>query len=179
MRLSRLNAVLTALGLMILATQSQAGTAPTGCDDLGAYPETPAVDFATQIQPILNGCTGCHGASGPAGLDLREGEARNNLVGVTATTNPDRLRVAPFDPEGSVLHSAVNCDNPGGPAFRMPGTTQEQRALIRDWIAQGAPAEPPAPEARAVPFMPAPVAVLLALLLALIAAGRFNRPPGA
>ncbi|NEZ05134.1 hypothetical protein G4Y73_13335 [Wenzhouxiangella sp. XN201] len=170
---------LTLLGLMLFATFIQAGTVASGCDELDAFPASPAIDFATQIQPILDGCTGCHGASGPAGLDLREGEAWSNLVGVPATTNPERLRVAPFDPQDSVLFNAVNCDNPGGPSFRMPGTTAEQRALIRDWIAQGALEEPPAPEAQAVPFMPAPIAILLALLLALMAARRFNRPPGA
>lgn len=170
---------LALFGLMLFATLLQAGTAPSGCDELDAFPPGPAIDFATQIQPILDGCTSCHGASGPAGLDLREGEAWDNLVGVTATTNPERLRVAPFNPQGSVLFSAVNCDSPGGPSFRMPGTTAEQRALIRDWIAQGALAEPPAPEAQAVPLMPAPIAILLALLLALMAARRFNRPAGA
>lgn len=175
----RAHEALALSGLMLFATLLQAGTAASGCDELDAFPPGPAIDFATQIQPILDGCTGCHGASGPAGLDLREGEAWSNLVGVTATTNPERVRVAPFDPQGSVLFSAVNCDNPGGPSFRMPGTTDEQRALIRDWIAQGALAEPLAPEAQPVPFLQIPIAVLLALLLGLIASGRINRPKGA
>jgi mono/diheme cytochrome c family protein len=131
--------------LCLAARPAGAGVGAAGCDDLEGIPETPAVDFQSQLQPIFDGCANCHGQMGPAGLDLRSGEAYGNLVGVLSTTNPARLRVDPFDPEFSALFLAVSCDSPGGPAFRMPGTTPEERALIRDWIAQGAPAEPPRP----------------------------------
>lgn len=141
-----------------------AGTSPSGCTDLNGFDEVPAVDFGSRIQPILDGCTGCHGASGPAGLDLRAGEAYANLVGVTATTNPDRQRVEPFSPDDSLLMSAINCQVTGGPAFQMPGTDPEDRAMIRDWIAQGAL---PAPAPRAVPAFSTGGAVTLMLLLLL------------
>lgn len=159
---------LIALQILILATLSDplaAGSSPSGCADLDGFDEVPAVDFESRIQPILDGCTGCHGASGSAGLDLRSGEAYANLVGVTATTNPDRQRVEPFNPDDSLLMSAINCQVTGGPAFQMPGTDPEERAVIRDWIAQGAL---PAPRPRAVPAWSATGSALLILLLLMV-----------
>lgn len=142
-----------------------AGASPSGCTDLGGFDEVPAVDFENRIQPILDGCTGCHGASGAAGLDLRAGEAYANLVGVTATTNPDRQRVEPFSPGDSLLMSAINCQVTGGPGFQMPGTDPAERAVIRDWIAQGAL---PAPAPLAVPAWSAIGSALLILLLLMV-----------
>ncbi len=142
-----------ALALAITAP-ARAGIGAAGCDDLDAIAETPGVDFQSAIQPIFdNNCTGCHGEFGPAGLDLRAGESYDELVGVISTTNTSRLRVEAFSPETSALFLAINCDSPGGPGFRMPGTNQQERALIRDWIAQGALAEAAAePEPISVPI---------------------------
>ncbi|MEE4638966.1 MAG: PQQ-dependent sugar dehydrogenase [Wenzhouxiangella sp.] len=147
---------------------------PQGCDLLDSVPATPAVDFDTQIQPLFNdlGCTGCHGEWGAAGLNLLPGASWAALVGQPATTNPDRLRVEPFRPDRSTLLHSVNCDIPGGPAFRMddpmgnPLTLADQ-ALIRDWIAQGAHPEPFAPA------IPGDV-----LLQELFPAGTFSRALG-
>lgn len=149
---------------------ASAGT-PSGCTDLDGFPSQPAVDFESMIQPILSNCAGCHGDGGPAGLDLRPGEAYANLVGVESTTNPPQARVQPFEPGDSLLLSAVNCATTGGPAFQMPGTDPAQRALIRDWIAQGA-LQRPAP--RSVPVMhPVGLGILAALItLVLFAFGR-------
>lgn len=121
----------------LLASPVSAG-APSGCADLGAFPPKPGIDFRSQVQPIFSVCSSCHGEGGSAGLDLRPGEAFGNLVGVESTTNPPQARVEPFAPEDSVLLNAVNCSSPGGPSFQMPGTDPAQRAVIRDWIAQGA-----------------------------------------
>jgi len=153
----------------VSALPAIAGT-PTGCTDLDGFPEQQAVDFESEIQPILSNCAGCHGENGSAGLDLRPGEAYENLVGVESTTNPPQPRVAPFDPADSLLLYAVNCSTTGGPSFQMPGTDPEQRVLIRDWIAQGALARP-AP--RSVPGLnPLDSGILIALLmLGLLAAG--------
>jgi hypothetical protein len=98
-------------------------------------------------------------------LDLRPGASYEQLVGVAATTNPGAVRVAPFEPDASVLLAAINCSDPGGPAFQMPGTVPAQRALVRDWIAQGAL---PRPAPRAVPVL-GPVGAGLALLLVALA----------
>jgi hypothetical protein len=128
---------------IVSALPAFAGT-PAGCTDLDGFPEQQAVDFESRIQPIFSVCAGCHGEGGSAGLDLRPGQAYDNLVGVESTTNPPQARVQPFEPGDSLLLSAVNCATTGGPSFQMPGTDPDQRALIRDWIAQGA-LERPAP----------------------------------
>lgn len=165
-----------AVALLMLAESGRAGVGATGCDDLSGIPETPAVDFDSQIQAIFDECADCHGESGPAGLDLRAGESYDNLVGVISTTNPSRLRVEPFEPESSALFLAVSCDSPGGPGFRMPGTTLQERALIRDWIAQGAPAEPAGGiEPLAVPLDARWALGSLVLLLLAIGAIRLRR----
>jgi len=147
-----------------------AGT-PAGCTDLDGIPERQAVDFESQVQPIFTNCAGCHGVDGSAGLDLRPGEAYDNLVGVESTTNPPQARVAPFDPADSLLLYAINCSTTGGPSFQMPGTDPDQRALIRDWIAQGALARP---VPRSIPGLnPIGTGILVALMmLVLLASGR-------
>lgn len=155
--------------LVALAGSGIAGTGATGCADLGSIPETPQIDFESQIQPIFDDCIGCHGQSGSANLDLRPGEAYDNLVGIDSLTNPDFLRVEPFEPETSILLTATNCETPSGPGFQMPGTDIDQRALIRDWIAQGAQPEagdPPGPIS--IPVDSPWALALLALLIALL-----------
>lgn len=114
------------------------GSPPSGCTDLDGIPPVSELDFNTEIQPLFANCTGCHGQNGSAGLDLRPGQAYANLVKVISNTNSERLRVAPFDPQQSALFLAVNCAQPGGPGFQMPGMNTLQRALVRDWINQGA-----------------------------------------
>lgn len=166
--------IVTAAAIVIaiwsaFASSAAAGT-PSGCADLDGFAPRQAVDFESRIQPIFTNCTGCHGENGSAGLDLRPGEAYANLVGIESTTNPPQARVQPFSPADSLLLSALNCDTTGGPSFQMPGTDPAQRALIRDWIAQGA-LERPAP--RSIPVMhPIGLAILAALiLLVLFASG--------
>lgn len=147
-----------------LATAGVVHAGASQCEDLSGIPAATGVDFRQDIVPIFSGCTGCHGQGGAAGLDLRPESAYANLVGVGATTNPGQLRVAPFDPDASVLLSAINCASPGGPSFQMPGTVPAERALIRDWIAEGA--QPVA--ARAIPVAhPLALGLLICAVLAL------------
>ncbi len=111
---------------------------PAGCTDLDGIAPVADVDFEPDIQPILNECTSCHGADAQGGLDLRAGHSYDNMVSVITNANPDRLRANPFKPDDSSVLLAVNCEQPGGPGFQMGSVTLEDRALIRDWIAQGA-----------------------------------------
>lgn len=149
--------------LTLTATLAQAGSGASGCADLSGFAEQPRIDFARDVLPILSGCPACHGAGGAAGLDLRPERAYDELVGVVSATNPQRRRVVPFDPGASLLLDALNCTVTGGPAFQMPGATPAQRAVIRDWIAQGAKAVP-APVAVPGPQV-APLGLLVLLLL--------------
>lgn len=153
-----------AIVITIWSVSAAAGT-PSGCTDLDGFAPQQAVDFESRIQPIFSNCAGCHGENGSAGLDLRPGEAYGNLVGIESTTNPPQARVRPFEPGDSLLLSAVNCAVTGGPSFQMPGTDPGERALIRDWIAQGA-LERPAP--RSIPVM-SPIGFgILAVLVMLV-----------
>lgn len=162
---------LLTLAWLVQAVPGLAGTGASGCDDLGDIQQTPRVDFQAQIQPILTDCANCHGESGPGGLDLRPGESYANLVGVRSTTNPSRLRVEPFAPGDSALFLAVACNAPNGPGFRMPGTERAERALIRDWISQGAAPEPLATRQPVAVPIAAPGALVLLMGLLLTFAG--------
>jgi len=166
-------ALLIACAFAILTPPPAFAGTPAGCTDLDGIPEQQAVDFESRIQPIFMNCTGCHGENGSAGLDLRPGEAFGNLVGVESTTNPPQARVQPFEPADSLLLSAVNCTTTGGPSFQMPGTDPGQRALIRDWIAQGALARP-AP--RSIPVLnPMGIGILVLLFMFVLLISRHRR----
>lgn len=119
-----------------------------GCSDDGSDPVSPGPDpdpdpdpvsFATQIQPIFTAsCVGCHGSGGNGGLDLREGQAYGNLVGVDSQGYAGK-RVMADEPANSVLYLKMSGDSSTG--TRMPPTgllPQAQRDLVRDWIAEGA-----------------------------------------
>ncbi|TVS13410.1 MAG: hypothetical protein EA419_02005 [Wenzhouxiangella sp.] len=123
--------------VLALSPPSLLAASPSGCDDLGAFPETPGLVFERDIQPLLDNCLGCHGGQG--GLSLAPDEAYKALVGVVSNTRPELLRVDPGKPGQSVLFRAINCNTPAGPSFRMPGLSgPTDQALIRDWIEQGA-----------------------------------------
>lgn len=176
-KLTTLFAGLLTACLTTIAATAQAGTGASGCDDLGGIAETPMVDFQSQIQPIFANCTACHNSNGLAGLDLRSGEAYGNLVGVISTTNQNRLRVEAFAPDSSALLLAVNCQSPGGPGFQMGNLAPADRALIRDWIAQGALPEPAGAPAEPLPIPvdnPWAIAALIGLL-ALLAGLQLGR----
>ena len=164
-KIRRVLAAVATVSLSVIFAASAVAQTPSGCTDLDNFTERPAVAFESQIEPILSGCTGCHGDGGAAGLDLRPAEAYGNLVGVASTTNPPQARVAPFDPDDSLLLYAVNCSTTGGPSFQMPGTDPAESALIRDWIAQGALASP---VPRAVPVLNPLATFILALLVVLV-----------
>ena len=89
-------------------------------------------------------CVEHHGGHAvEAGLDLREGMAHANLVGVPSVQAALAL-VEPGDPESSYLIHKVE-GREGIVRSRMPPTgdplTEEEIAAIRDWIRAGAPGE--------------------------------------
>jgi hypothetical protein len=91
-------------------------------------------------------CTGCHTSAGrvpAAGLSLDPAVSYSSLVNVPSVQKQQLLRVAPNDPENSyLLHKLEGRSDIVG--MRMPRTTgpfltEGQMAVIRRWIALGAP----------------------------------------
>jgi hypothetical protein len=127
----------------------------TLCADLASIPITPNViydlpgisalpgGFADVYDVFLSGgCTGCHNASAAGGLRLNQPAFVGvTLIGQPSTRYPDLLRVASGNPDDSLLYAILNC-TPRAPYPTMPlGGAQiplAQRALVYDWIAQGA-----------------------------------------
>lgn len=111
------------------------------CSSLAGIGETPAVDYAADIQPIFDAaCIGCHapGATNSGGLDLTTATSFAALVDAPSARAPGVRRVAPGDPTRSFLFENINCGNPQSgtrmrPADPMPLADQ---ALFRDWIRQ-------------------------------------------
>ncbi len=83
----------------------------------------------------------CHGSSPQRELDLREGAARTNLVGVDSRGQPEFLRVDPGNPDDSYLVMKLEGD-PRIIGSRMPlgrePLSSEEIAVIREWILGGA-----------------------------------------
>jgi len=115
-----------------------------GCTDLDAVPIQYVIDYQSAIQGIFDdNCIACHsGDKPPAGLDLSAGGSWSHLVNVPSSQDPSFTRVIPNDPAGSLLFLKVNCDTPGV-GHRMPfglePLSDDDQALVLDWIAGGAP----------------------------------------
>lgn len=87
-------------------------------------------------------CTQCHvGANAPMGLSLEAGNSYGALVGVASSQASGLLRVEPGDPSNSYLvqklegRAAVGARMPLG----LPALPDATIAVIRQWIADGAP----------------------------------------
>lgn len=111
------------------------------CLDLSDVPETPAVDFAGEIQPIFDAaCIGCHapGASNSGGLDLMSDVSLASLVNSPSERAPGVFRVQPGDVERSFLFEKINCLDPQSGAGMRPADPMSalEQALFRDWISQ-------------------------------------------
>src|SRR5262245_10705850 len=133
------------------------GTGPAGAKRFGRLAGAPAVtnanfvvvapvvtpvDYSEEIQPIFSSrCVGCHvGGGAPHQLKLDEANSYSNLVNVASHEVPSLLRVEPGDPDNSYMVQKVQGTAAVG--GRMPlglaPLTEEQIALIRRWISEGA-----------------------------------------
>ncbi|MCA9772222.1 MAG: hypothetical protein KC466_07415, partial [Myxococcales bacterium] len=88
-------------------------------------------------------CTECHaGGAAPLGLRLDEAVSYEQLVGVRSVQIPQLFRVDPGDPDASYLVQKVE-GAAGILGGRMPleraALSAQQIAVIRQWIADGAP----------------------------------------
>ena len=91
-------------------------------------------------------CVTCHNPQGrnfTAGLDLTSGTSYGLLVGVASREKPNLMRVAAGDPDNSYLIHKLegHADIVGArmPRTNGPFLTPGQIAVIRRWIAIGAP----------------------------------------
>ncbi len=102
--------------------------------------------FSRVIQEIFNrrGCaaSACHGSKRRAGLDLRAGNARANLVDVPSTQTPAVARVIPRDLLQSYLMVKVEGRQTVGGQMPLdwPPLDDIDLGNLRNWIAQGAKA---------------------------------------
>ncbi len=114
-----------------------AGAASGPCAD--GDPMT-TVSFVAQVRPLLGrspgGCTGCHGTSATAGFNVTSYEAlrRGGQVSNAAI-------VVSGNPCDSILYQKLSPAPPFGarmPYNGPPFFSSDDRAVIRDWIAEGA-----------------------------------------
>lgn len=107
--------------------------------------EPPCVDPADVVALFTERCSfaGCHGGGAPAaGLRLEPAVAFDNLIGVASTQQPAMQRVAPGAPEASYLIAKLSPTPPVGSQMPLGGAlTAAELALVRGWIAAGAPRE--------------------------------------
>lgn len=108
------------------------------------------VSFSQDIQPVFTGgCafSGCHGTSPnppEKPMMLSQGQAYDNIVGVSAGELPSMNRIEPGQPDNSYLVHKIQGTQAdvGGSGDRMPlGTAplpQTTIDLIRRWVQEGA-----------------------------------------
>ena len=88
-------------------------------------------------------CVSCHGGENPAaGLNLEDGQAYSNLVGIKRPFDPE-IRVVAGDADASFLIDKLENNNLGnarGDQMPLGGPFLEQATIdvIRDWINNGA-----------------------------------------
>jgi mono/diheme cytochrome c family protein len=140
------------LGLTLAGCGSQQSPTVAGPTPSPATPN-PTVTFSIIQHDIFetsdaNGraaCTNCHtsvGRSPAAGLDLSHAAAYEQLVNMPARAVSGSMRVVPGDPDRSYLVRTIEGAS-GIAGQRMPISgpylTESQIAIVRQWIAQGAP----------------------------------------
>jgi len=130
-------------GLLCLLAQS--GWAASGCSDLSSIPVRPNVQWNQVWEALDNesSCTqNCHLGSNPVGdLDLANRNlAIYFLVGQASSQDTDVQRVEPGDPLRSLFYQKIACEHPDVGTPMPPGglVPLELKALVWDWIAQGA-----------------------------------------
>lgn len=112
--------------------------APSGpCAD--GDPAT-TVSFAAQVRPLLGrspgGCTGCHGTGAASGFNVTSYEALRRGGQVSSAHV-----IVPGAPCASVLYQKLSPAPPFGarmPYNGPPFFSAADRAVLRDWIAEGA-----------------------------------------
>ncbi len=131
--------------LLLLPLPARAGAA-LDCDDLSSEPLNHGVVWADvwRALDLQASCTqNCHIGSQPSAmLDFSNAKLSIYYLVEQTSVQSDRvLRVAPTDPEASLLMQKIGCRDPAvgrpmpPPQGHLPLSLQ---ALIYDWIAEGA-----------------------------------------
>jgi mono/diheme cytochrome c family protein len=141
------------LGLTLVGCGSQQTPTLAGPTPPSTPAPNPTVTFSSIQHDIFetgdaNGraaCTNCHtsvGRSPAGGLDLIHAAAYEQLVNMPARAVSGSMRVVPGDPDRSYLVRTIEGAS-GIAGQRMPISgpylTESQIAIVRQWIAQGAP----------------------------------------
>ena len=111
-------------------------------------PPPQQVSFSAQVLPILTGnCTNsqCHDATSPqVGLELTAANAYTEIVGVPGKSCTSLDLVTPGSPNDSYLMIKISGGGSCMVGTKMPkppeSLTTSEIQLVRDWIANGAPA---------------------------------------
>ena len=157
--------LLLALGLGAGATArafptTDAAAGGPGCDSLATEPVNYRVVFEDDIQPYFGGvlgspinprCETCHVTVTNGDMNLAPINVLANLLGVDGSgqqsPNYPFLRIAPGQPERSLLFLRINCANAPDTGGRMPPGSEggindpeflHFEALVHDWIKSGA-----------------------------------------
>jgi hypothetical protein len=101
---------------------------------------TTTVSFAMQVRPLLGrspgGCTGCHGTSATSGFNVTSYESLRR----GGQVSNDHIIIA-GQPCSSILYQKLSPAPPFGsrmPYNGPPFFSADDRAVLRDWIAEGA-----------------------------------------
>jgi hypothetical protein len=136
------------LCLVSLAGLVSCGGSGEGLDENGRPISGEPEPLVPELQSIQQNvftpiCATCHaGSSAPLGFRLDEGFSYSMLVNTPSVEVPALQRVTPGDPDQSYLiqkiegHAAVGAQMPLG----QPPLPQATIDVIREWIANGAPA---------------------------------------
>ncbi len=136
------------LSLTSLTIVAGCGGGNDGDSDGGSNGDT--ISFARDVQPILTTfCATCHVEGGLAdergiALRLTEAEALDGLIGGMSVQNPSLAFVVPGDAASSLLFlkiSMVGAPVGGRMPFTNPPLEDNEIAIIREWIDQGAAAD--------------------------------------
>jgi uncharacterized membrane protein len=134
------------MALVAAATLSACSAGSGEGLDQNGQPVQPGVPTASQFQEIQDTiftpiCTQCHiGSGAPQGLRLDAANSYALLVNTASSEVPALMRVNPGNPNQSYLLQKIEGTAAVGgrmPLNRTP-LTDEQIALIRRWISEGA-----------------------------------------
>ena len=134
-----------ALGALVLACGALSTACSGGSSPASIFQSSTPVDLQlVQNRVFTPSCavSGCHvGAAAPFGLDLSDGLAAGNLIGVASAEVPAFERITPFDVSDSYLHMKL-VDDPRISGDQMPFGSSLSMAdleLVERWIELGAP----------------------------------------